>query len=316
MPQLLHPLPESNTHAPELTSVSPGSWVIRGLRLHLCDERLGEDRCATSTHVAVERKIPANLKPSDTLNVMNSLFKFPQRTRACLAHYAQVAALARASFLVLALSVCPGCGNDDSVAPKASAPPPVDAAALKAKADAGDAKAQFEFGNLLMKPGPGAPDYKAAAGWFRKSAAAGWADAAAVLGELTAAGQGVKRDPKAAVELFRQAAEKGSVSGQYNLGYCYERGSGVENDETQAAKWYLRAAEGGDATAQYDIAQRFELGLGCATNLVESYKWYAIAIKNRQPDAKAKFSALKARLSSGQIKEAEQLVSGFVPEAH
>src|SRR5438093_1467803 len=81
--------------------------------------------------------------------------------------------------------------------------------ATRAKADQGDADAQF---GLALKYGsaPGAAqDFAAAAHWFRKAADQNHHLAQFNLGMMLANGQGMPRDDGAALVWFRKAAEGG-----------------------------------------------------------------------------------------------------------
>ena len=88
-------------------------------------------------------------------------------------------------------------------------------AELRAKAEAGDAKAQNELGETFQ------------------------------TGKL-----GVRKDAVAAVKWFRQAAAQNLAAAQSNLGGCYERGDGVAKYELEAYKWVLLAAAQGDTKAK------------------------------------------------------------------
>ena len=81
-------------------------------------------------------------------------------------------------------------------------------AALRVKANAGDARAQFFLGVAYSK------------------------------------GEGVPQDSTQAAAWFRKAAEqRGDADVQYNLGLAYANGKGVRKDATQKAAWYRKAAE-------------------------------------------------------------------------
>ena len=111
-----------------------------------------------------------------------------------------------------------GCGKKEPVQPSASdlaTPPPF--AETKAKAEAGDADAQFNLGVMYYQ------------------------------------GLGVEQDFKEVVKWYQKAADQGDVEAQYNLGVMYYQGLGVEQDFKEAVKWYQKAADQGDAIAQYDL---------------------------------------------------------------
>ena len=105
-----------------------------------------------------------------------------------------------------------GCGKEEHLQPSAIPPP---FAETKAKAEAGDADAQFNLGVMYYQ------------------------------------GLGVEQDLKEAVKWYQKAADQGDVAmAQFNLGVMYEKGKGVEQDFKEAVKWYQKAADQGDAMAQ------------------------------------------------------------------
>src|SRR5438093_7332738 len=80
-------------------------------------------------------------------------------------------------------------------------------AEIRAGADKGDAKAQYELGRAFFS------------------------------GTLV-----VAKDEAEAVKWYRKAAEQNVADAQYNLGVCYDSGEGVAKDEVEAYKWWLLAA--------------------------------------------------------------------------
>ena len=92
---------------------------------------------------------------------------------------------------------------------------------------------------------------------LRKKAEAGDAEAQYNLGECFLNGDGVAKDMAEAVKWWRKAAEQGAVWAQYNLGVCFYEGNGVDKDHSEAVKWYRKAAEQGYAPAR-DALRRLE----------------------------------------------------------
>ena len=76
---------------------------------------------------------------------------------------------------------------------------------IRAKADKGDAVAQFYLGFCYYK------------------------------------GQRVAKDEAEAVKWYRKAAEQNDAEAQNNLGDCYANGQGVEKDYVEGYKWSLLA---------------------------------------------------------------------------
>src|SRR6266699_7071302 len=81
-------------------------------------------------------------------------------------------------------------------------------AEIRAGADKGDAKAQYELGRAFFS------------------------------GTL-----GVAKDKAEAVKWFRKAAEQNVADAQFSLGACYANGQGVTKDDAEAVKWFRKAAE-------------------------------------------------------------------------
>jgi len=84
-----------------------------------------------------------------------------------------------------------------------------DLAPLTALAEAGDAGAQAELGNLYFRGTGGAPDLKAARKWYEKAAAQKYPQACRTLGEMVMKGQGGRKDKKKAMQLWLDAEKAG-----------------------------------------------------------------------------------------------------------
>lgn len=132
----------------------------------------------------------------------------------------------------------------------------------------------------------------------------------------TAAGAYERKDYATAVGIWRPLAEQGNAEAQTLLGAMYWSGDGVPRDHHEAAKWYLRAAEQGYARAQNDIGFMYGFGEGIPPHDdVQAYKWISLAImrytsknQNRLDQAVRDLATLRARMTPGQIAEAERLI--------
>ncbi len=147
---------------------------------------------------------------------------------------------------------------------------PEDIAALKAKAESGDASAQFGLGLMYDNGYEVSKDDQEAVKWYRMAAEQGHALAQFNLGFM----YGVAEDYQDAVKWFLKAAEQGDASAQLNLGLMYEFGKGVAEDDQEAVKWYRKAAEQGDARAQCNLGLMYANGEGVAEDDQEAVKWY------------------------------------------
>ena len=108
-----------------------------------------------------------------------------------------------------------------SVDAQEAAPSSADIAEVRAKAEAGDAEAQFNLGAMYYS-GRGVPqNYATAMSWLRKAAQQGNAYAQFFLGLMYDFGRGVPEDDVQAVSWYRKAAQQGHAKAQYNLGLMY-----------------------------------------------------------------------------------------------
>lgn len=110
--------------------------------------------------------------------------------------------------------------------------------ATKARAEQGDAEAQFDLGIGYVTGGIGVRDIPLAAKWLRKSAEQGNPDGQFAFGAHCHKGEGVPKDGQQAVRWYRAAAEQGHRVAAFNLAYCFEKGEGVVKDQIEAYAWY------------------------------------------------------------------------------
>ena len=103
--------------------------------------------------------------------------------------------------------------------------------ALRHKAEAGDAKAQFDLADAFSE------------------------------------GKGVSKDSAKGMEWLKRSALQGYAGAQVVLGYMYQKGINTEQDPEAAAKWYKKAARQGDKnpkhaqTAQNHLSEMLSQGL-------------------------------------------------------
>ena len=101
----------------------------------------------------------------------------------------------------------------------------------------------------------------------------GDAEAQFIIGWDYWTGTGVDRDLVEAVKWYRKAAEQNNAAAQYNLGKCFFDGQGVVRNMAEAVKWYMKAAEQNLAWAQCNLGQCYRNGQGVAKDEVEAVKW-------------------------------------------
>ena len=128
------------------------------------------------------------------------------------------------------------------------------------------------------------------------------------LGEMYRKGEGVLDNDREAVKWYRKAAEQGLAEAQNALGVMYNRGMGVEQDSKEAVKWYHKAAEQGHAKGQSNLGGMYNAGIGVEKDLVTGYAWSDIAAGNGYQSAINNKSLIIKEMTPDQIAEAEALI--------
>ncbi|HEY9774872.1 MAG TPA: tetratricopeptide repeat protein [Planktothrix sp.] len=132
---------------------------------------------------------------------------------------------------------------------------------LKKRAEAGDAAAQCDLGQLF-EHGDGVPmDLSTARYWYRYAALKGDAIGQCNYGTMLIYGLGGNQDRAMAKDLFEKAAAQKSKYGFYELGVVYEQGLGVKPDYDKAFEYYKKAALGGVTQAMNNLASMKAHGL-------------------------------------------------------
>ena len=225
--------------------------------------------------------------------------------------------------LLLPLAGCGerAAGNKTEVAVAAVAAkeltPEEKLAETKKQAEAGDAEAQFNLGEMYAKgdgfnfDASGAPIIAKSAAkaveWWQKAAAQGNADAQFNLARMYGKGEGVPKDIAKALEWIQMAAAQGHAEAQYGLGDAYRSGIKglVPKDAAKAVEWFQKAAAQGNVDTQKELAQMYDKGEGVPKNAVKAAEWYQKAAA--QGDAYAQYDLGRMyRIGKGVPKDATQ----------
>lgn len=153
-------------------------------------------------------------------------------------------------------------------------------AQLRAKAKAGDPKAQTDLAWEYYNGNDVAQNYGEAMKWFQMAANQGYARAQFGLGVCYDWGKSVVKNSNEAVKWYRKAADQGHTNAQWNLGVSYEYGDGADQDWQAAAMWYQKVAEQGDAKAQMKMARCYREGLGVPVDEEKAKYWEDLYKKN------------------------------------
>lgn len=144
---------------------------------------------------------------------------------------------------------------------------------LLAKANAGDANAQYEVGTIYYNNG----DVVKCIDYYTKSADAGNADAQGQIACLYLYGHGdyLTPDLNKALIYAQKGKVQGSVSAYYTLGVMYARGEGVDENKDKALEYLTYAAN-----REYVDAQQWLGILYTNKDKTLSAQWYKKAADN------------------------------------
>ena len=125
---------------------------------------------------------------------------------------------------------------------------------LQQAAEKGNAKAEAQLGEMLLRGEGIAKDEARGVALLEKAARAGQSAAAFRIGMLLAGGEaGVASDPVRALDYFRAAAAGGEAEAFFNLGAAHAGGRGTRRSYAEALGWFILARErgaGGDTEAR------------------------------------------------------------------
>jgi hypothetical protein len=185
-------------------------------------------------------------------------------------------------------------------------------------ARSGDPAAQYRLGQMYFFGQGVATNPNEAAKWFKSAAEKGNAGAQYHLGLLFDTGRGVKASAAEAASWFRKAAEQNDPQAQFTLGYLYQDGRGVQKSGPEALRWYRRAAEQGHAIALFAMGICLRSCPGVTEDAVQTHMWLDLAYGRLTPgnmrDAAGRIrDKVAARMTTGQVAEAQQLASQWKP---
>lgn len=131
---------------------------------------------------------------------------------------------------------------------------------------------------------------------MRTKADAGDADAMRALSEMYIFGRGVGRDPDEALRLLHRAAESGSAEAEQDLANLLLRGApGVAQNPKEASRWLASSGGHGNTTAMLVLSNLLTSPPpGIDRQPAEAYRWLMRAALLDDPDAQEELSSLFA----------------------
>jgi TPR repeat protein len=157
-------------------------------------------------------------------------------------------------------------------------------------------------------------DYETALKEWQPFAEEGEARAQFNLGNMYRKGQGVPQDDGQAADWYRRAAAQGDADAQFSLGNLYVSGQGVPQDYAQAREWFLKAAEQGNADAQFSLGLFYTQGWGVPQDYVQAHMWLNLAAAQGNKDAETSRDRVAKGLTSQQIAEAQRLAREWLAQ--
>lgn len=139
---------------------------------------------------------------------------------------------------------------------------------LLSNAEAGDAEAQAELSEELMRLGGSLEqagsdnDYKESLKWAKKSAEHNYAAAMWPLVLAHDHGRGVRHIIAKAVEYYQNGSDLGNAACQHSLGCFYASGEYLKQDDKKAFELFQKSAEKGYVLAMKDLGRCYQFGTG------------------------------------------------------
>lgn len=177
-------------------------------------------------------------------------------------------------------------------------------------ADEGNAKAEYNLGQMYIGGDGVQQDVGEAQKWYRRSAEHGFVEAQYTLGALHFRRIAALQSHEEAIAWYRKAAEQGHARSQLNLGDLYFKGELVPQDVIAALDWYRRAAGQGNGEAQHHLGTIYANGEGVAKDTVQGLMWLMLAAENAEPRQQMRTARLlrftQAGMTPAQIEEARE----------
>jgi len=158
-------------------------------------------------------------------------------------------------------------------------------------AEEGNALAQCELGQLIMRGRDAHHSKKEAAGWFFKASEKDALCGLLAMGDMTRQGIGTRRDEKVTFDYYRRAlpqvealARGGDVQMMIQAGKMYQRGWGTDANLESAGRWNILAARyleplvvAGNVDAHKKLGNILIVGIGVPRDVIRAGQLYEAA---------------------------------------
>jgi TPR repeat protein len=146
----------------------------------------------------------------------------------------------------------------------------------------------------------------------------GNADAQFSLGLRFANGKGPARDYAQAAQWYLKAAEQSHALAQFNLGVMYAEGQGMPSDKAQSLLWFDRAARLGDPAAQHRMgithhrASLERSPVNAPESRIEAYKWLQLSDAQGYRDSDMARGLVTLQMTTEEVTDGNRRASCFV----
>jgi TPR repeat protein len=174
---------------------------------------------------------------------------------------------------------------------------------ILARAERGDAEAQFHLGASFYYGVMASTDFSEAVRWFRQAAAQNHPRALYELGLMHIRGDGVLKDKEQGHALLLKSAELGYDEAMNALGSAYWRGTFGPSDLKSATEWFRRSAENDDPDGLYYLGLTYE----DQGDFKTAAEWYRRAMKWHHAEATCRM-AYFLKEGKGEPQNIEQAI--------
>lgn len=190
---------------------------------------------------------------------------------------------------------------------------PTDISVTKAKAEQGDATAQYNLA-VMYELGDGVfKNHEEALHWYKNAAEQGLANAQHNLALMYYHGKGTALNKQEAFSWFMRAANLGNSAAQYNVGMMYQLGDGVTANGYEAQQWYRKALSAGENNphALYNLGLLYYTGEGVAKNNQEAFSWFSQAAELGHTKAQFNLGAMYEQGDIGNMPQPAQAINWY-----
>ena len=196
------------------------------------------------------------------------------------------------------------------------------AAALKARADKGDAEAMRALGPMIIRGRGARPDLTAGLGILKRAAGLGPPARNSDLSQLYLLGApGVPADRTEAKKWLAVSAAHGNLDAMTKLGFMgFNTPIGAPSTERNVAEgicWLIRAGMLDEPRAQEEISmilargEHDDHGASIAIDLVQADLWFRLAARSPYHDNSQIRAMIEPRMTTEQLTEAKRLFAAW-----